>query len=313
VLEDDVTPWRSPIVPKAEPVAAHDFTPRPAGAAWSGMPATRRHRTRRIFATTAIRLSAGRRFVVLDKRWYLDINRFARTTPWGHGFMAGYYERVLSGVGAGILVLAALLVAGWWSTRSHPEHTPAVIWCALGTVASYGLNQLAAKAFVQARPYDALKGVEVLVPRASSLAAPSGHAIVAGAVFCGLLLARCWRLALVAFVGGLLLLFSAVYAGAAYPSQVGVGAAVGLLAVLALWPLASRLLLPLVAAIGSSPLAVLVVSSGSLRRPPRRPAKQLASPRYTRRMPDAKAMDALRAASEAARNATIEQGAGKGS
>ena len=242
----------------------------------------------------------------------MDVNRFSRTTSWGHGFLAGYYERVLSPIGAGILVLALLVIAGWWSARSHPEHMPAIIWSALGALAMYGINQVLAKALVQARPYNAIKGVEVLVPRASSIGSPSGHAVVAGAVFCGLLLARCWRLAVVALLAGSLLLFSEVYVGTAYPSQVGVGAAAGLLVVLVLWPLASRLLLPVVAAIGSSPFAIVVVSSGSLKRPPRRPAKQLAAPVHTGRMPDAKAMDALRAASEAARNATMGQGAGKG-
>jgi undecaprenyl-diphosphatase len=242
----------------------------------------------------------------------LDVNRFARTTSWGHGFLAGFYERVLSPVGVGILVLALLLIAGWWSARTHPEHMPAIIWSALAALAMYGTNQVAAKAFVSARPYSVMKGVEVLVPRASSYGAPSGHAVVAGAVVCGLLLARCWRLALVALLAGLLLLFSEVYVGAAYPSQVGAGAAAGLLVVLLLWPVASRLLLPVVAAIGSSPFAIVVVASGSLKRPPRRPAKQLITQRHTQRMPDAKAMDALRAASEAARNATMGQGAGKG-
>jgi membrane-associated phospholipid phosphatase len=87
---------------------------------------------------------------------------------------------------------------------------------------------------------------------------------VAGAVVCGLVLARCWRLALVALLAGLLLLFSGVYVGAAYPSQVGGGAAAGLLVVLVLWPLASRLLLPVVAAIGLSPFAIVVVARGSL-------------------------------------------------
>ena len=168
----------------------------------------------------------------------MDVNRFARTTSWGHGFLAGYYERVLSPVGAGILVLALLLIAGWWSARSHPEHMPAIIWSALGALAMYGINQVVAKSLVQARPYNAIRGVEVLVPRASSIGSPSGHAVVAGAVFCGLLLARCWRLAVVALLAGSLLLFSEVYVGAAYPSQVGVGAAAGLLVVLVLWPLA---------------------------------------------------------------------------
>jgi membrane-associated phospholipid phosphatase len=243
----------------------------------------------------------------------LDVNRFARTTSWGHGFLAGYYERVLSPIGVGVLVLALLVIAGWWSARTHPEHMPAIIWSAIGALALYGINQVAAKAVVQARPYNVIKGVEVLVPRTSSYGSPTGHAVVVGAVVCGLLLARCWRLALVALLAGLLLLFSAVYVGAAYPSQVGGGAAVGLLVVLVLWPVASRFLVPVVAAIGSSPFAITVVSSGSLKRPPRRPTKQLAAQRHTQRMPDAKAMDALRAASEAARNATMGQGAGKGS
>jgi undecaprenyl-diphosphatase len=242
----------------------------------------------------------------------LDVNRFAKTTSWGHGFLAGYYERVLSPVGVGILVLAFLLIAGWWSARMHPEHMPAIIWSALAALALYGINQVAAKAFVQARPYNVIRGVELLVPRSSSYGSPSGHAVVAGAVVCGLVLARCWRLALAALLAGLLLLFSVVYVGAAYPSQVGGGAAAGLLLVLVLWPFASRLLVPVVAAIGSSPFAILVVARGSLKRPPRRPAKQLAAQRQTQRMPDAKAMDALRAASEAARNATMGQGAGKG-
>jgi membrane-associated phospholipid phosphatase len=175
----------------------------------------------------------------------------------------------------------------------------------------YGVNQVAAKALVQARPYNVINGVEVLVPRASSYGSPSGHAVVAGAVVCGLLLARCWRLAFLALLAGLLLLFAAVYVGAAYPSQVGGGAAAGFFVVLFLWPFASRLLLPVVATIGSSPLAVVVVASGSLKRPPKRHAKQLAVPEHTHRMPDAKAMDALRAASEAARNATMGQGAGE--
>ncbi|MGD0808521.1 MAG: phosphatase PAP2 family protein [Acidimicrobiales bacterium] len=241
----------------------------------------------------------------------MDINRFARTTSWAHGFLAGYYQRVLSPVGVGIVVLALLLIAGWWSARTHPEHMPAVIWSAFAALALYGINQVAAKALVEARPYNVMRGAEVLVPRASSYGSPSGHAIVAGAAVCGLLLARCWRLAIVALLAGLLLLFSEVYVGAAYPSQVGVGAATGLVVVLVLWPVAARLIVPVVAAIGSSPFAVVVVASGSLKRPPRRLAKQLAAPVHTRRMPDAKAMDALRAASEAARKATTGQGAGK--
>lgn len=226
--------------------------------------------------------------------------------------MLGYYERALSPVGAGVLVLAALVIAGWWSARRNPEHMPAVIWTVVGAAGAFGLNQVAVRALAQARPYNVLRGVEVLVPRTAGYALPSGHAVVAGAVLCGLLLARRWRLALVALLAALLLLFAAVYVGAAYPSDVGGGAVAGVLVVLFLWPVASWLLLPVVAAIGASPLAGMVVASGSLKRPVRRPAKQLVVQRHSQKTLDAKAVDALRAASEAARNATLGPGAGKG-
>ena len=28
----------------------------------------------------------------MDKRWYLDVNQYAKTTPWAHGFMTAYYD-----------------------------------------------------------------------------------------------------------------------------------------------------------------------------------------------------------------------------
>ena len=225
--------------------------------------------------------------------------------------MAGYYQRVLSPIGAGLLVLAVLVIAAWWTVRRRPEHMAAVLWCVICGLGTYGLSQVAAKPFVQAKPYDVLKGVELLVPRGSGYGLPIGHAAAAGAVVCGLVLARCWRTALLAFLAGLLLLFAEVYTGATYPSDVAAGAAAGLLIVLVLWPVASRLLLPVVAAIGSSPLAFVIVSRGPVKRPPQRLAKQFGAQRHGQKMPDARAMEALRAATEAARNATMEQGAGK--
>ena len=140
----------------------------------------------------------------MDQRWYLDVNQFAKATPWAHGFMTAYYQRLLAPVGAGLLFLALLVVVGWWSARRHPEHEAAVIWTVLGALAALGLSQALARAVARPRPYQVLKGIEVLVPRVSGYGLPSGRAAVAGAVVCGLLLAGRWRLALVASLGGLL-------------------------------------------------------------------------------------------------------------
>jgi len=240
----------------------------------------------------------------VDQRWYLDVNQFAKNTPWAHGFMTAYYERVLSPVGAGLLVLAVVVVVGWWSARRHPEHEAAVIWTALGALLAFGLGQVLAQALARPRPYQVLKGVEVLVPRVAGYGLPSARAAVAGAVVCGLLLAGRWRLAVVALLGGLLLLFAGVYVGVDYPSAVAGGAVFGAVVVLVLWPLVSWLLSALVAWVGTSPFGRLFAVRGALRRS----TTQWPVDTSSHRMPDAKAMEALRAASEAARDGRYTEG-----
>ncbi|HXW79302.1 MAG TPA: phosphatase PAP2 family protein [Acidimicrobiales bacterium] len=248
-----------------------------------------------------IRLSGQPGRFVLDARWYLDVNRWAKNTTWAHGFMTTYYDRFVAPIGAGLLFLALLVLVAWWSARRQPQHMAAVIWAFLGALAALGLNQLLVQLLARPRPYNVLSGVEVLVPRVQGYGTPSAHAAVAGAVVCGLLLARRWRLAVLALLGALLLLFADVYVGADYPSAVAGGALFGALVVLLLWPLVSWLLMAAVGRVGESPVGGAVATRGSLKKAP----AQLISERPTTRLPNsnAKAMDALRAASEAARNA----------
>ena len=128
---------------------------------------------------------------------------------------------------------------------------------------------------------------------------PNSRAAIAGAALCGLLLGRRWRLAALAVLATLLLLFAGVYVGANYPSDMAAGAGFGVVVELVLWPLGAWLLIPVVASLSEGPLGLLMVSRAPLRRPPRpltvqRPAAGLGNP---------KAMGALKAASEAARNA----------
>ena len=160
--------------------------------------------------------------------------------------MTGYYDRLVVPVGAGLLFLALLVVVGWWSARRQPEHMAAVIWACLGALAVLGLNQVLVRLLARPRPYNVLSGVEVLVPRVHGYGTPSAHAAIAGAVVCGLMLARRWRLAGLAFLAALLLGFADVYVGADYPSAVAGGAIFGALVVLLLWPLVSWLLVAVV-------------------------------------------------------------------
>ncbi len=234
----------------------------------------------------------------MDRRWYLDVNRFARTSGWAHGFMAAYYERLASPVGAGLLVLVLLLAAAWWRARHRPQHMAAVIWTALAGLGAFGLSEVLAQALADRRPYAVIKGAEVLVSRASGYAFPSARAALAGAVVGGLLVARRWRLAGLATLAALLLAFAGVYVGVDYPSDVGAGVALGVVVAIVLWPLGSWLLVPFVARLGAGPLGRLVAARGS-----ERPSARF-EPERPVRLPDAKAMEALRAASEAARHAT---------
>jgi membrane-associated phospholipid phosphatase len=223
--------------------------------------------------------------------------------------MADYYQRLVAPIGAGLLILGLLVIVAWWSARRQPEHIAAVIWSVIGALAALGLSQALAKLLAQPRPYDVLKQVEVLVPREVGYGLPSAHAALAGAVVCGLLIARRWRLAFFALVASLLLIFAGVYVGADYPGAVVAGALLGAALVLVLWPLASWVLAAVVNRVGASPVGGVVAIRGSLKKS----TPQWALERPSNRLPDARAIDALRAASERAPNTTCKPGAGNGS
>jgi membrane-associated phospholipid phosphatase len=236
----------------------------------------------------------------MDRRWYLDINRLARETSWGHGFMTAFYDRALSPVGAGLLVLAVLTVGGWLSARRQPEHMPATLWSGLGALVALGINQVVLQQVARPMPYEVVSHVEVLVSRAPhGYAFPSGHAAFAAAVVCGLFLARRRRLGALALLTAAVLWFSAVYVGAALPSEVAAGAGLGAVTELVLWPLGSWLLTPLVTSVGDSALSPFVSSKWTSKRTrPLAPQGQARPGLF-----NARAMDALRAATEAARSA----------
>lgn len=231
--------------------------------------------------------------------WYLDVNRFARKTDWAHRFMVDYAQKTLSPVGAGLLALAALLVIAWFVTRHDPGRMASVVWGGLGAFVALGAQQALAPALDQPRPYETLHHVELLVPVSGS-PLPDARTAMAGAVVAGLFLARRRWLASLALLVALLLAFARVYVGADYPADVAAGLGFGAAVELVLWPLCVWLLRPLLESFAGSSLGFLV-SAGHVAPRPSRPQ---APPKLGQaRMPNARAMDALRTASEAARNA----------
>lgn len=195
----------------------------------------------------------------VNTRWYLDLNRFARSTAWAHGFMHIY---ALYG---GVVVLGLLLVAGWWSARSTGETRLVArsLWAGLGTVVAVGLNQPVSHLVAEPRPYYTLPGVEVLVPRANDFSFPSDHATTAGAVIVGLWLSRRYWLTAAATVVGLFLCFARVYVGAHYPGDVAGGLVLGAVVMLVLAPVGIALFRTVIQAVGRTPLAVLVRPSSA--------------------------------------------------
>ena len=106
-----------------------------------------------------------------------------------------------------------------------------------------------------------------------------------------------------------MLLFAGVYVGVDYPSAMAGGAVFGAAVVLVLWPLVAWLLSAVVTWVGTSPLGRCVRRQ---RVALKRPVSQWPVERTSQRLPDAKAMDALRTASEAARSPGYKQGGATG-
>ena len=107
-----------------------------------------------------------------------------------------------------------------------------------------------------------------LIDRTSDFSFPSDHATTVGAVAAALWLAN-RRFGLVAGVLALLMAFSRVYVGVHYPGDVLGGLTLGAGTVLFLWPLADRLLRPVLRRLDDSRLAFLVSGAAGSTPVPR--------------------------------------------
>lgn len=157
----------------------------------------------------------------VQEDWFGAVNHLARVTPWLHTPARFYAEY-------GVAVFAAILLVSWWWSRRESDlrQVTAALWAPVGTLVALGVNQLLVAAFAEPRPYTVLPHAFVLASRSSDYSFPSDHAVMAGAVAAGVLLAH-RRLGLVTAALALLMAFTRVYIGAHFPIDVAVGLLVG--------------------------------------------------------------------------------------
>jgi membrane-associated phospholipid phosphatase len=157
---------------------------------------------------------------LLDDRLFLAVNGWARHTPALHGPVLAYARYGVVLIGA--LLLAALVVSRHTSSRD----LAATGWAPVAMLLAVAINQPMGRLFGEARPYVARPGILRLADVTTDFSFPSDHAVMAGAVAAGLLLAH-RRLGAVAVVAALLMAFSRVYIAAHYPWDVLAGLLLG--------------------------------------------------------------------------------------
>jgi undecaprenyl-diphosphatase len=185
------------------------------------------------------------------------VNAFARDTPWLHAPVVAFAKY-------GIVLFAGLLLLSWWQARRRHDGGAmvAALWAPLGALLAIGLNQPLSTLVDRPRPFTVFPHALVLVTRSTDPTFPSDHAVMAGAVTAGVLLAN-RRLGLVTAALAVVMAFARVYVGAHFPADVVAGLAFGAFVTCVGYLVARRPLAWITTALADTPLRPLLVSAGS--------------------------------------------------
>jgi membrane-associated phospholipid phosphatase len=185
---------------------------------------------------------------------FLRINAFAVDTPWLHGAAAAYATY-------GIVLSAALIVAGWWVARRRDSLTMATaLLVPVAALAAFAVQQLVVLVVDEARPYAVHPDALVLIARTTDPSFPSDHACVTGAVAAALFLVD-RRLGWTATVVALVMAATRVYVGAHWPLDVVAGLALGALVALAVVAVLRHPVARVVERLRATALAPLLVTA----------------------------------------------------
>ncbi|MFF4607648.1 phosphatase PAP2 family protein [Streptomyces sp. NPDC001339] len=155
---------------------------------------------------------------------YRDITDLAHDAP--------NWLRTLADIGteAGILLLMAVAVVGWWRARSGTARSVALaVLVPIATAVAYLLSEIVKSVVDEERPCRAVAGAAASIvrcPPEGDWSFPSNHSTIAAALAVGIAVAwraACWLALPVALLTG----FSRVFVGVHYPHDVAAGLALG--------------------------------------------------------------------------------------
>ncbi|MFI0446029.1 phosphatase PAP2 family protein [Actinomadura sp. 6N118] len=189
--------------------------------------------------------------------WYRAITEFADGLPsWVH---------VVAEIGtdAGLLLFAALFVAGWWRARGGTGRAMGLALAApFAVVAAYLVSEVSKTFLEEERPCRAVVDAANIAacPSPGDWSFPSNHATIAAASAAVIVVAR-RSMAAVVLPLAALMAFSRVFVGVHYPHDVAVGFLLGVAVAPVVVLLMARLLAPLVESMRMRPGAAFLLGT----------------------------------------------------